>query len=125
MVKIVLIDDDPISIFVTEKLIQRNIMEPCRVFSFDNAMDALKDIYQINPHYLFLDLNMPEMTGWDFLEVFNPVKADPEIYILSSSVDERDIMKANQYDKVKKYLSKPLIKQYINLIFGKSGQGSH
>lgn len=125
MVKIVLIDDDPISIFVTEKLIQRNIMEPCRVFSFDNAMDALKDIYHINPHYLFLDLNMPEMTGWDFLEVFNPVKADPEIYILSSSVDERDIMKANQYDKVKKYLSKPLIKQYINLIFGKSGKDSH
>ncbi|MFO7822772.1 MAG: response regulator [Cyclobacterium sp.] len=125
MVKIVLIDDDPISIFVTEKLIQRNIMEPCKVFSFDNAMDALKDIYHIKPHYLFLDLNMPEMTGWDFLEVFNPVKEDPEIYILSSSVDERDIMKANQYQKVKKYLSKPLIKQYINLIFGKNKQDIH
>lgn len=119
MIRIVLIDDDPISIFVTEKLIQRNILQPCKVFSFDNAMDALKDIYRISPHYLFLDLNMPEMTGWDFLETFNPAKSDPEIYILSSSVDERDILKANQYDQVKKYLSKPLIKQYINLIFGK------
>ncbi|SHN26737.1 Response regulator receiver domain-containing protein [Cyclobacterium lianum] len=125
MVKIVLIDDDPISIFVTEKLIQRNITEPCKVFTFDNAMDALKDIYQINPHYLFLDLNMPEMSGWDFLEIFDPVKQDPEIYILSSSVDERDINKANQYEKVKKYLSKPLIKQYIHLIFGKNRQDIH
>lgn len=119
MIKIVLIDDDPISIFVTEKLIQRNIKQPCKVFSFDNAMDALRDIYHISPHYLFLDLNMPEMTGWDFLEIFNPVKSDPEIYILSSSVDERDLLKANQYNQVKKYLSKPLIKQYINLIFGR------
>lgn len=119
MIKIVLIDDDPISIFVTEKLMQRNIMQPCKVFSFDNAMDALRDIYHISPDYLFLDLNMPEMTGWDFLETFNPIKSDPEIYILSSSVDERDIIKANQYMQVKKYLSKPLIKQYINLIFGK------
>lgn len=98
---------------------QRNIMQPCKVFSFDNAMDALRDIYHISPDYLFLDLNMPEMTGWDFLETFNPIKSDPEIYILSSSVDERDIIKANQYMQVKKYLSKPLIKQYINLIFGK------
>ncbi|WP_154858859.1 response regulator [Cyclobacterium xiamenense] len=119
MIKIVLIDDDPISIFVTEKLIQRNLMQPCKVFSFDNATDALRDIYHIGPHYLFLDLNMPEMTGWDFLEVFQPVQSEPEIYILSSSIDERDIIKANQYHQVKKYLSKPLIKQYINLIFGK------
>lgn len=119
MIKIVLIDDDPISNFVTEKLIQRNIMQPCKVFSFDNAVDALRDIYQISPHYLFLDLNMPEMTGWDFLEMFQPPQSNPEIYILSSSVDERDIIKANQYHQVKKYLSKPLIKQYINLIFGK------
>lgn len=119
MIKIVLIDDDPISNFVTEKLIQRNIMQPCKVFSFDNAVDALRDIYQISPHYLFLDLNMPEMTGWDFLEMFQPPQSNPEIYILSSSVDERDIIKANQYQQVKKYLSKPLIKQYNNLIFGK------
>jgi CheY-like chemotaxis protein len=119
MIKIVLIDDDPISIFVTEKLINRNIKVPCQIFSFDNAIEALKNIYTISPQYLFLDLNMPEMTGWDFLEQFNPDKIDPEIYILSSSVDERDIYKANQYHQVKKYLSKPLIKQYITLIFGK------
>lgn len=118
MVKIVLIDDDPISTFVTEKLINKNITMPCQIFTFDNASDALKNIYKIEPNYLFLDLNMPVMTGWDFLEEFDPMYKNPEIYILSSSVDERDISKAGEYSQVKKYLSKPLIKQYIKHIFG-------
>ncbi|WP_339717301.1 response regulator [Cyclobacterium amurskyense] len=118
MIKIVLIDDDPVSIFVTEKLISKNILEPFKVFSFNNATDALKDINNIRPDYLFLDINMPEINGWDFLEMFKPVKKNPEIYILSSSIDETDISKAKQYDKVKNYLTKPLIKQYIKLIFG-------
>lgn len=118
MIKIVLIDDDPISTFVTERLIHKNVKRPCEIFTFDNAMEALKNIYEIKPNYLFLDLNMPEMTGWDFLEEFSPQSKEPEIYILSSSVDERDISKASEYRNVKKYLSKPLIKQYIKSIFG-------
>ncbi|WP_194776926.1 response regulator [Pararhodonellum marinum] len=117
MIKIVLIDDDPISTFVTEKLISKNIKVPCRIFKFQRASDALREIYAIDPNYLFLDLNMPEMTGWDFLEEFEPKKANPEVYILSSSVDERDINKAGTYSVVKKYLSKPLIKKYIKSIF--------
>ncbi len=117
MLKIVLIDDDPISTFVTEKLISKNIKVPCRIFKFQSALDALRDISDIHPNYLFLDLNMPEMTGWDFLEEFEPSDYMPEVYILSSSVDERDINKANNYQLVKQYLSKPLIKKYIKTIF--------
>ncbi|EOZ98496.1 response regulator [Indibacter alkaliphilus LW1] len=117
MVRIVLIDDDPISTFVTEKLISKNIRIPHEIYKYDNAIHALKEIDSIQPNYLFLDLNMPEMTGWDFLEEFDPHKSTPEVYILSSSVDERDIDKARNYSLVKKYLSKPLIKKYIKTIF--------
>ena len=117
MIKIVLIDDDPVSIFVTEKLISRTISEPFNVFSFNNVARALEDIYDIQPDYLFLDINMPEMSGWDFLETFDPGKNSPEIYILSSSIDQRDITKAAKYAKVKNYLTKPMIKQYIRIIF--------
>jgi CheY-like chemotaxis protein len=117
MVKIVLIDDDPISTFVTEKLISKNIKVPFEIFIYDNAIKALKEISLINPNYLFLDLNMPEMTGWDFLEEYHPSNNNPEVYILSSSVDERDIDKASNYTLVKKYLSKPLVKKYIKTIF--------
>ena len=97
MLNIVLIDDDPISTFVTEKLISKNVKEPCKFFKYQSAKRALEEIKSINPHYLFLDLNMPEMTGWDFLDKFHPSDNDARIYILSSSVDERDISKASQY----------------------------
>ncbi|MGY6744843.1 MAG: response regulator [Cecembia sp.] len=117
MVRIVLIDDDPISTFVTEKLISKNIKVPFEIFKYDNAINALREISNIDPNYLFLDLNMPEMTGWDFLEEYHPTHSHPEVYILSSSVDERDIDKASNYTIVKKYLSKPLVKKYIKTIF--------
>src|SRR5690606_11127607 len=117
MINIVLIDDDPISTFITEKLIFKNIRIPVQILKFESAIDALKEIYNIKPHYLFLDLNMPEMSGWDFLEIFNYEKSKPEIYILSSSVDERDIKRASHYRQVKNYLPQPLIKQAIKNIF--------
>ncbi|SFB11013.1 response regulator [Algoriphagus aquimarinus] len=117
MLTIVLIDDDPISTFVTEKLISRNVKEPCQFYKYQSARAALQEIYSIKPNYLFLDLNMPEMTGWDFLDCFNSEKNEAQIYILSSSVDERDIHKASGYSVVKDYLSKPLIKKYIKSIF--------
>jgi response regulator RpfG family c-di-GMP phosphodiesterase len=119
MINIVLIDDDPISTFITEKLIFKNIKIPYAIFKFNNAIDALKEIDFIQPNYLFLDLNMPEMSGWDFLEQFNYKRNNPEIYILTSSVDERDIKRALRYSQVKKYLSKPLINQSIKNIFSK------
>lgn len=117
MLTIVLIDDDPISTFVTEKLISRNVSEPCLFFKFQSAKEALKSIYSIRPNYLFLDLNMPEMDGWDFLDSFNSDQNQAEIYVLSSSVDDRDILKARNYSIVKDYLPKPLIKSYIKSIF--------
>jgi len=117
MLTIVLIDDDPISTFITEKLISRNVKEPCQFYKYQSAKIALQEIYSIKPNYLFLDLNMPGMTGWDFLDSFNSELNEAKIYILSSSVDERDISKASGYSIVKDYFSKPLIKKYIKSIF--------
>jgi len=117
MIKIVLIDDDPISAFVTEKLISKNIEVPFKIFTFLSPLKALEKIEDITPNYLFLDINMPEMTGWDFLEEFQPGAYNPEVYILSSSVDQKDMTKAENYSLVKKYLSKPLIRKNIKNIF--------
>lgn len=113
---IVLIDDDPISTFVTEKLILKNVKVPCRFFIYQSAKKALEEMHEIRPNYLFLDLNMPDMNGWDFLDKFKPDN-DAQIYILSSSVDQRDITKASQYGIIKDYFSKPLITKYIASIF--------
>lgn len=117
MLRVVLIDDDPISIFVTEKLITKNIQAPIQFFKFQSATLALKEIYSLKPNFLFLDLNMPDMNGWDFLDNLNEEPIEAQVYILSSSIDERDISRASTYKVVKDYLAKPLIKKYIKGIF--------
>jgi CheY-like chemotaxis protein len=123
MVNIVLIDDDLVSNFVTEKYIQKHIQEPCRIFKFSSATEALNEIYRINPKYMFVDLLMPQMTGWDFLETLNEDSITSEIYVLSSSVDERDVEKVANHHKVKKFLPKVGVKKSIEEIFGKKSKG--
>ncbi len=69
---------------------------------------------------LFLDINMPLMNGWQFLDQFaaldESVKERVKIYILSSSVDKRDIQRAKENKHVKHYLVKPLTKETIRLV---------
>lgn len=117
MVRIVLIDDDAVSSFVTEKFIRKIIKQPCKIFKFTSATEALKEIYSINPSYLFVDLIMPQMTGWDFLENLDEKSMEMEIYILSSTLDEREHRKLAYCQKVKKFLPKQTVKQSIEDIF--------
>jgi CheY-like chemotaxis protein len=74
---------------------------------------------------LFLDINMPTMTGWEFLDEFKEL---PEtirkkfiIYVLSSSVDSKDLEKASENELVKNYIQKPLRKESLKTLL--SGQG--
>ena len=69
---------------------------------------------------VFLDLNMPIMDGWEFLEKFeNELYANYpniKIILLSSSVDPSDIEKSNQFPMVFKFMSKPLSKEILKIV---------
>ncbi|MCE6989594.1 response regulator [Dyadobacter sp. CY323] len=70
---------------------------------------------------LFLDINMPVMNGWEFLDKFSSfpsgLQAQYDIFILSSSIDPEDKEKAEKHPLVQGYYSKPLRKETINQIF--------
>jgi CheY-like chemotaxis protein len=119
MLDIVLVDDDHVSTFVTEQYIRKSLLHPHRIHKFSSAVDALHKIAEINPDYLFLDLIMPQMTGWDFLDQIKDVKLISEVYILSGSLDKSDVERADNNKIVKKFLPKLTVKECIPEIFRK------
>ncbi len=77
------------------------------------GLNYIQTEYTVHPveTILFLDINMPELSGWQVLEKLNVMPYIVKwfsIYILSSSVDTRDITRADQNQLVKSYLEKPL-----------------
>jgi len=111
------IDDDMIYQFAVKlNLKQLHLAES--VLCFSNG--ELAKIYFMEnsqnpenlPDVILLDINMPIMDGWDFLEWFKEFKGNLSksipIFMVSSSIDWRDIEKAKSYNEVLDYMSKPL-----------------
>ncbi|WP_081212452.1 response regulator [Salegentibacter sediminis] len=123
--KILLVDDDPMAHLINEKLISAAMDDRNpEIISFYKANKALAFNLQhirsnsLEKLYIFLDLNMPEFNGWDFLEglkEFNDNKIS--VYILTSSISKTDRQKVAAYKFVKDYLVKPLSIPLITKIF--------
>ncbi len=109
------IDDDPIFVFGIKKIME--LIDFCKnlmVFSDgEEALNNLKAIISANeklPDVILLDLNMPILDGWQFLEEFVkiPCKKKIIIYIVSSSVDPQDVLRAKSFELVSDYIVKPV-----------------
>ncbi|MBZ9731373.1 response regulator [Salegentibacter sp. JZCK2] len=111
-----IIDDDPIYTFgAKRKLKQINISKSVR--ALDNGKEALEELHHLAiteksklPDLILLDINMPHMDGWQFLKELEnmSLKVDATVYLVTSSVDPRDIEKARASRHVCGYLNKPL-----------------
>jgi CheY-like chemotaxis protein len=115
-----IIDDDPIFVFGTKKLMQSSGY--CEQFLvFENgkkAIDHLNEVILLGgkmPEIILLDLNMPVMDGWQFLDAFiqKYPKQDVHIFIVTSSIDQADVDKAASYKLVSNYVVKPLQRDQI------------
>ncbi len=124
--QILIIDDDEINNFIAVKLIDK--IEPkADINTCLNGVEGINFILerldkqdQI-PDIIFLDINMPVMNGWEFLDEYEKIKDQINkqvvINMLSSSVYNDDISKAETYTTVDKFLSKPLTIDKIKNIY--------
>lgn len=115
--QILLIDDDPLNNLINRKLIARVLPE----VAVTEDIDARKALDRINndftPDLILLDLNMPGMNGWEFLEQFQKMGKEITVCILTSSIDSADYRKAQRFKQVKKYIEKPLNSNKIAALF--------
>ena len=119
-----LIDDDPVFNWVSAKMIQK-VYPDLKTKVYANAREALAFLHENYTEdtifYILLDINMPRLNGWEFIEELERVqgiKGDNVcIYMVSSSTDESDIIKAHGLKLVKGFYSKPLAIENIKAIF--------
>ena len=121
--KIILVDDDAIYRLIVARLLGL-VDTTIQIDQFENgqlALDYLQNEINLNETYtILLDINMPVLDGWRFLNKIEERSSndfpDHNIYIVSSSTDQSDIHKANQYKFIKGFLHKPLSMENINSI---------
>lgn len=114
---VLLIDDSDVDNFINKAIISK---EKCvsEIIVKSSGLDALSflnsilDLPEAYPDFIFLDIRMPSMNGFEFLDEYMKLpetfKVYPKIFILSSSLDPLDNEKGEKYNFIKGHLSKPL-----------------
>lgn len=124
--RVLLVDDDPVFNTLHKRLLERTGI-PMQISAVHNGQDAM---YLINeyftgvrdlPDLVLLDLDMPTMDGFSFLEAFKRIPFgkfhNPKVVILTSSADPRDIKRVKSIG-VYKYLNKPLTEVALRELLG-------
>lgn len=120
---VVVIDDDAIILFLHKVLIKKSKL-PSQVRDFLNAREALEYLKQrkaLDYILIFLDINMPECNGWEFLDKIQALPGSEKILIVmvTSSMNTSDRQQAANYSQIIHYLEKPLSKQACEEIYYK------
>lgn len=123
-----IVDDDPIYQIIANKIVQRSAMFS-EVTTFKNGKEAIDTVHlaleskNTIPDIILLDINMPVMDGWEFMEELSAVKPKIEkefsVYIVSSSIAVEDKSKSKKYTDILGYISKPISVDDLILIASK------
>ncbi len=120
MLKVIIVDDDDIMVFLQRKLFQRSGLakDPISFKAATAAIEFLKN-EEINQHFLILlDINMPGMNGWQFLDILKELKISNNVFVImvTSSIDGYDKEKAGTYSNVIDFMEKPVSMENCNRI---------
>ncbi len=120
---IYLIDDDEIQNLINTRVISivSDGIEVKAFTSAENALANLKSKQDGLPDMIFLDINMPKMNGWDFLDAYESEENKVKVYMLSSSINNKDIQKSETYDIVNGFICIPLVVEKLAEILKSEG----
>jgi len=123
--KVMVIDDNTIDLYVTARIMSKTHF--CNdLLQYSSALDALKYFRENTkneaawPDVILVDIYMPEMSGFEFMEAFGhfpeALKKYPKIFIVSSSIDAHDIERAANNPYVMAFQEKPLSPEFLESI---------
>lgn len=121
--KVFLIDDDSTYNSLNKRMLTKNLDEDLEIIEFTDPDKAIIEIIENKniPDLIFLDLNMPTMDGWEFLDILTEETEDKKlntvVAMLTSSQFPDDERRAMRYDYVKHYINKPLNVVSIGTVF--------
>lgn len=114
---VLIIDNDPIYRTISQRIIEKLDLAET-IFVEKNGYTAIQFLSQVIennselPKIIFLDIEMPVMNGWEFMDEYckfeKSLLTEIEIYIVSSSISQVDKDKANTFSEIKGFISKPL-----------------
>ena len=122
MKNILLIDDDPIFVYLMRRIIN-STSYTCEIKEYTdgelaiNYLNGIRDKNELLPDLIFLDLSMPVMDGWEFLKEYSQlrpaIKKDITLFIVSSSISPKEVERAKTFRAVSDFLIKPLGKAKV------------
>ncbi|MFN3756442.1 MAG: response regulator [Flavobacterium sp.] len=126
MKRFIIVDDDKFSNLLSKILLSK-LFKNVEIKDFllpETALEYIETEFEQHEEktILFLDINMPTLSGWDFLKIFetlpDSLKNQFQIYVLSSSIDPIDIERAKTDPLVIEFIEKPLSKAILEKYFG-------
>ena len=124
MKKILIVDDDELTLELYDLLLEG--MEEISYKTAESGTSAIEYLAECQeemwPDYIFIDLHMPDMSGFEFAEkfgeIFNADEKDCQLFILTSSVSHRDQERVQKTPILKGILSKPLTEEALEKFIG-------
>lgn len=118
---VLLVDDDTASNFIAQRLLKK-VESVTQITTTTNGKEALDFVTQYEgelnfPDLILLDINMPVMNGFEFMEHFQKLSSNSNVRVvlLTSSISPRDVQTAATY-KIKEFVNKPLTSEKLQQI---------